>query len=243
MSACSRLDSIWNSFWSQHDTATKRSGKVKGRRLLWDNWHRDILVAILGALLAIAVGAANQRLTVEAQQDTLRELIRFELAQNARSLSRSAANLRMAASDLERFLAGDSPAPALAAGYLGLATVGLRTQLANPSVYHADHRILALYSFVYGRLVRFTEVQRTLDAAAIQYRAALNLQDTRRAAAHLMAVIRYQLNISDALTSEDRGLLALLQCMDQFSAGKDECEHLPDAVEPAVVPGRDLTQE
>ena len=194
---------------------------------------------IFGAVLAIAGNAAYQRVTVDAQQTALRELIRFELAQNARSLTTSSANLREADSDLERFLSGDSPAPSLAAGYLGLATVGLRTQLEDPSVFHADYRILALYSFVYGRLVRLAEVQRTLDAAAVQYRAALNLEDRRRAAAHLLAVIRYQLNISDALTS-DRGLPVLLQCMDQFSAGQDECEYAPGAVEQADVLGDDV---
>ena len=196
-------------------------------------------MAILGAVLTILAGIASQRATVATQQAALRELIRVELAQNARSLSRSSANLRSAASELENFLSDDSPAPPLAAGYLGLATVGLRTQLEDPSVFNADHRILALYSIVYGRLVRFMEVQRTLDAAAIQYRAALNPEDRRRAAAHLNAVIRYQLSISNALTSEGGGLLTLLQCMDQFSEGEEECEYVPGAVDPTDVLGDD----
>ena len=167
-----------------------RRGDVKNGRLRRDNWRRDVFMAILGAVLTILAGIASQRATVAAQQAALRELIRVELAQNARSLSRSSSNLRSAASELENFLSDDSPAPPLAAGYLGLATVGLRTQLEDPSVFRADHRILALYSIVYGRLVRFMEVQRTLDAAAIQYRAALNPEDRLRAAAHLNAVIR-----------------------------------------------------
>ena len=184
-------------------------------------------MAIFGALLAIAGGGAYQCATAEAQQAALRELIRIELGQNVSLLSSNRASLRKSASALEHFLSSDSPAPTLPIGYPGLATVGLRTQLESPSVFHADHRILVLYSFVHRRLVRLAEVQRTLDAAAMQYRAALNLEEKRRAAAHLLAVINYQLSASAGLMSRNRGLPVLLACIDQFSAGQDECKYAP----------------
>lgn len=105
-------------------------------------------------------------------------------------------------------------------------------------MFHADHRILALYSLVHGRLLRFTEVQRAVDAVAVEYRAALNPEDRRRAAAHLIAVIKHQLKIGEALTAEHGGLVTLLQCMDQFAAGNDECEYVAGSVNPADVLGR-----
>ena len=179
-------------------------------------------MAFFGVLLAITGGGAYQCATAKVQHAALRELIRFELEQNASLLYSNSASLRKAASALERFLSGDSPAPTLPVGYPGLATLGLRTQLENPNVFQADHRILALYSAVHRRLVRLAEVQRTLDTAAIQYRAALNLEDRRRAAAYLLAVIKYQLGASYGLTSSP-GLRELLACIDQFSAGQDEC--------------------
>ncbi len=216
---------------------------MKRRRLRWDNWRRDVFMVFLGAVLTFTAGSARQWATANAQQATLRALIRVELAQNSVSLSRSSRNLRRAASGLERFLSGDAPAPPLAAGYLGLATVGLQNQLGIPSVFHADHRLLALYSLVYGRVLRLMEVQRTLDAAAVQYSAALSPEDRRHAAAQLKAVIGYQLRISDALTSEHGGLLTLVQCMDQFEAGEDECEYVPGALDATDVMGNDTPQE
>ena len=101
-------------------------------------------------------------------------------------------------------------------------------------MFQADHRILVLYSAVHRRLVRLAEVQRTLDAAAMEYRAALNLEDRRHAAAYLLAVIRYQLGASYGLTSR-QGLPVLLACIEQFSAGQDECTY----VDPADVRGDD----
>lgn len=200
-------------------------------RPLWDNWRRDVFMAIFGALLAITSGGAYQCATAGVQQAALQELIRLELEQNSSLLSSNRVSLRKAASALERFLSGDSPAPTLPVGYPGLATVGLRTQLENPNVFRADHRIMVLYSTVHRRLVRLAEVQRTLDAAAMQYRAALNLEDRRRAAAHLLAVIRYQLGASYGLTSRP-GLQELLACIEQFSAGQDECTYARADVAP-----------
>lgn len=191
-------------------------------------------MAIFGALLAIACGSAYQCATAEVRQAALRELIRFELEQNVSLLSSNSASLRRAASALERFLSGDSPAPTLPVGYPGLATLGLRTQLEDPNVFQADHRILALYSAVHRRLVRLAEVQRTLDAAAMEYRAALNPEDRRRAAAYLLAVIRHQLDASYGLMSR-QGLTVLLACIEQFSAGQDVCTY----IDPADVRGDD----
>ncbi|MDE0124652.1 MAG: hypothetical protein OXN97_08760 [Bryobacterales bacterium] len=200
-------------------------------RPLWDNWRRDVFMAIFGALLAITSGGAYQCATAEVQQAALREMIRIELEQNARLLSSNSVSLRNAASSLERFLSGDSPAPTLPVGYPELATVGLRTQLENPNLFRADHRIMVLYSAVHRRLVRLAEVQRTLDAASMQYRAALNREDRRRAAAYLLAVIKYQLGASSSLTSKT-GLQVLLACIEQFSAGQDECRYVPADVDP-----------
>ena len=191
-------------------------------------------MAIFGALMAITGAGAYQCATAEVRQAALRELIRFELEQNVSLLSSNSASLRKAASALERFLSGDSPAPTLPVGYPGLATLGLRTQLEDPNVFQADHRILALYSAVHRRLVRLAEVQRTLDAAAMEYRAALNPEDRRRAAAYLLAVIRHQLDASYGLMSR-QGLTVLLACIEQFSAGQDECTY----VDPADVRGDD----
>ena len=205
-------------------------------RSLWDNWRRDVFMATFGALLGVAGVGTYQCAIAEAQQAALRELIRAELDFNASLLSSGRADLRRSASALERFLAGDSPAPTLPVGYPGLATVGLHTQLESPSVFHADHRILVLYSFLSVRLVRFGEVQRTLDAAAFEYRAALNLEEERRAAAHLLAVIRYQLSVSTVLASR---LPVLIACIDQFSAGQDECKYALADIEPADALGDD----
>ena len=188
-------------------------------------------MAIFGAVLAITAGGAYQCATAKVQQAALRELIRFELEQNVSLLSSNRTSLRRAASALERFLSGDAPAPTLPVGHPGLATLGLRTQLENPNVFQADYRILTLYSAVHRRLVRLAEVQRTLDAAAMEYRAALNLEDRRRAAAYLLAVIRYQLDASYGL----QRFPVLLACIEQFSAGQDECTYL----DPADVRGDD----
>ena len=98
-------------------------------------------------------------------------------------------------------------------------------------MYYADHRILGLYTLVHGRLARFEEVQRTLDAAAVQYYSAMGLEEKRHIAANLVAIIRHQLEIGDALISEESGLLTLRACLDQFSVGENICEFTLAAAE------------
>ena len=158
---------------------------------------------------------------------TLREMIRLEITQNTSTLDRAIGVLLGAESELKTFVAGESHAPVISPGYLGLVTVGMRTQLESPSVYYTDRGLLNLYELVYGRLVRYEEAQISLNNAAAQYASAQSYQEKQSAAVDLLTAIRYQLEIGSALISREAGLPVLLKCLDQFSAGEDVCEYTP----------------
>ena len=179
-------------------------------------------VAYLGAHWGAEQAISSQQRQAEEHVDHLRELIRFEVAHNARVLRSSAPVLQGAASELVAYIQGESPAPDLSPGYTGLATVGLRAHLGGPFLIYADHRILAAYSLAHDRLVQHRENQVVLDDAAAQYASALYAEEKRRAAAALLTAINFQLLISGPLISM---LPVLHACMDQFSAGENECEY------------------
>ena len=189
---------------------------------------RDIFalgMVVLSAYLASEYTVRGQRTLDKEHAAALQQVIRFEAAQNLRTLERSTMNLRGIASDLEVFIAGEAPAPTVGPGYLGLGTVGLRMHLESPSAYYIPHGLLVIYAFIYDRLARHEEVQRALDTAAIRYATALTPQEKQSAAVDLLTMIKHQLEIGEPLILQEGGLPVLLKCLDQFSAGEDVCEY------------------
>ena len=184
-----------------------------------------VAVAFLGAYLGSKYAISEQRAVHNEHVAVLKEVIRFEAAQNLRTLKKSTVNLRRIETALEAFIAGDASAPPIGPGYIGLATVGLRLQLESPNAYYIPHGLVGIYGLIYGRLTGYEEVRRNLDAAVIGYAAALTSAEKRRAAVDLLIRIGQQLELSEALVSQEGGLPVFLVCLDQFSAGADVCDY------------------
>ena len=183
-----------------------------------------VVVAFLGAYWGAYYAIQEQQALHQEQAAALREVIRFEAEQNLKTLTKSTVNLRGAEEALEAFVKGDAPEPPIGPGYIGLATVGLRLHLESPTAYYIPPGLVGVYGLIYGRLTRYEEVRRDLDAAVIRYAAALTATEQRRAAANLLIRMRQQLEVSEALVQE-KGLPVLLYCLDQFSAGADVCDY------------------
>ena len=185
-----------------------------------------VLIALLSAWLGAKYAVSEQRALHEEHAAALRGVIRFEAAQNLRTLEKSTVNLRGAEASLKAFLAGNATAPHIGPGYIGLATVGLRLHLESPNAYYIPHGLVAIYGLIYGRLARHEEIQRSLDAAVIGYATALTPADRRRSAAVLLVRIGQQLDVSEALIDPRLGLRGFMNCLDEFSSGAEYCEIL-----------------
>ena len=193
--------------------------------------QRDLPNIFVLGLVAFLSAWGASKFTISGQQElykehaaALKDVIRFEVAQNLGTLERSTVKLRGVASDLEAFIAGNAPAPTVGPGYIGIATVGLRMHLESPNAYYIPSGLVNVYSHIYDRLTRWEEVQRDLDTAVIRYATAFNSLEKKTAALDLLFTIRHQLGISEALISKQNGLAVFLRCLDQFSAGEDVCE-------------------
>ena len=96
--------------------------------------------------------------------------------------------------------------------------------LQSPVAHYIPPGLVVVYANIYERLIRYEEVRRGLDIAAVQYAGALSLPEKRTAAVHLLFTVRHQLRVGEALVSE-KGLPVFLKCLDQFSAGEEVCEY------------------
>lgn len=183
------------------------------------------VVAFLGAYWGAKYAVSEQQTLHTKHAAALKEVIRFEAARNLNTLKKSTVNLRAIQTSLETYIEGDGPAPSARPGYLGLTTVGLRLQLESPSVSYLPPGLVGVYGHLHSRISGYRDVHRGLNAAAISYAAALTSAEQKRAAADLFIRIGQQLQVSEALVSQESGLLVFLACLDQFSEGADECEY------------------
>ena len=183
-----------------------------------------VVVAFLSAYWGSKYAISEQRSLYNEHAAALKEVIRFEAAQNLKTLRKSMENLREFEKGMEDFVAGNATAPPLGPGYIGLATTGLRLHLESPNAYYIPHELVGIFGLLYGRMTHYKEVRTNLDAAAVGYAAALTPAEKRRAGANLLIRIRHQLKLSEDLVNERMGLPVFLRCLDQFSDGADVCE-------------------
>ena len=183
------------------------------------------VIAFASAYWGSKYAISEQRALHSEHAAAVREVIRFEAAQNLRTLKKSTMNLRRFEAAVEAFLAGDGPAPPMGPGYIGLATAGLRLQVESPNTYYTPHGLVGVYGLIYGRLTDHEGVWRDLQAAVVGYAAALTLEEKRRGAANVLIRIKHLLKVSEALVAQEGGLPVLLLCLDQFSAGAGVCEY------------------
>ena len=191
-------------------------------------------VALLAAYWGGKYAIAEQRAMHVEHAAALKEVIRVEAVQNLKNLTKSTMNLRTIQKSLKTYVEGDGPAPPIGPGYLRVATVGLRLQLESPSAFYIPHGVVAMYGSIYGRLTVYEEVRRDLNADVIAYAAAFTSAEKRRIAATLFFRIEQQLDLAEALVSQEGGLSVFLACLDQFSMGADECNYTPSGTSDAV---------
>ena len=178
-------------------------------------------MVVLSAYLASEYTVRGQRAAGLAQAVALQEVIRFEGYQNIYAIERAVSDTEKAVLELQAFIKGQADAPPIRPSHMVLATIGLRTQLESPSAHLVDHRLLAAYALVYGRMVRYEETQLTVEARADQYASIQNVQEKREAAEHLITALVHQREVGAPL---QESLPEFLTCLETFASGEEICE-------------------